>query len=90
MSSKINWLVAHTSPGALVLQQWLTENGVSYSLAQKYAQNGWLKKLCSGVYYRPDARGDIKPTWVDAIQALDVQLGVSVHLAGLSSLTHQG
>ena len=44
MSSKINWLVAHTSPGALVLQQWLTENGVSYSLAQKYAQNGWLKK----------------------------------------------
>ncbi|HAS2877075.1 TPA: hypothetical protein I6X34_003721, partial [Vibrio cholerae] len=36
MSSKINWLVAHTSPGALVLQQWLTENGVSYSLAQKY------------------------------------------------------
>jgi hypothetical protein len=90
MSSKINWLVAHTSPGALVLQQWLTENGVSYSLAQKYAQNGWLKKLCSGVYYRPDAQGDIKPTWVDAIQALDVQLGVSVHLAGLSSLTHQG
>ncbi|MEF1303040.1 AbiEi antitoxin N-terminal domain-containing protein, partial [Vibrio owensii] len=48
MSSKINWLVAHTSPGALVLQQWLTENGVSYSLAQKYAQNGWLKKLSSG------------------------------------------
>ena len=88
MSSKINWLVAHTSPGALVLQQWLTENGVSYSLAQKYAQNGWLKKLSSGVYYRPNAQGDIKPTWVDAIQALDVQLGVPVHLAGLSSLTH--
>lgn len=63
---------------------------MSYSLAQKYAQNGWLKKLCSGVYYRPDAQGDRKPTWVDAIQALDVQLGVSVHLAGLSSLTHQG
>jgi len=90
VSTKINWLVSHTSPGALVLQQWLTENGVSYSLAQKYAQNGWLKKLSSGVYYRPDAQGDIKPTWVDAIQALDVQLGVSVHLAGLSSLTQQG
>ncbi len=90
MSSKINWLVNHTSPGALVLQQWLTANGVSYSLAQKYTQSGWLKKLSSGVYYRPDAQGDIKPTWVDAIQALDVQLEVSVHLAGLSSLTHQG
>ncbi len=26
MSSKINWLVAHTSPGALVLQHWLTKH----------------------------------------------------------------
>ena len=54
MSSKINWLVNHTSPGSLVLQQWLTENGIQYSLAQKYAKSGWLKKLSSGVYYRPD------------------------------------
>ena len=90
MSSKINWLVTHTSLGTIVLQPWLTKNGVSYSLAQKYAENGWLKKLCSGVYYRPDAQGVIKPSWVDAIHALDVQLHFPIHLAGLSSLTHQG
>ncbi|MDB9895120.1 type IV toxin-antitoxin system AbiEi family antitoxin [Reinekea forsetii] len=90
MSSKLNWLVSHTSPGAIVVQQWLTENGVSYSLAQKYGQNGWLKKLCSGVYYRPDAKDELKPSWIDAIQALDKQLHVPIHLAGLSSLTHQG
>jgi hypothetical protein len=90
MSSKINWLVTHTAPGALVLQQWLIENGVSYSLAQKYAQSGWLKKLCSGVYYRPDGNDELKPSWVDAIQAIDGQLHFPVHLAGLSSLTHQG
>jgi hypothetical protein len=90
MSSKINWLLTRTSPGALVVQQWLTENGVSYSLAQKYAQSGWLKKLSSGVYYRPDAQDEVKPSWVDAIQALDVQLHFPIHLAGLSSLTHQG
>ncbi len=90
MTSKINWLVTHTSPGALILQQWLTKNGVSYSLAQKYAQSGWLKKLGSGVYYRPNAQGDMKPTWIDAMQALDMQLGISVHLSGLSSLTQQG
>ncbi|WP_452595863.1 type IV toxin-antitoxin system AbiEi family antitoxin [Reinekea forsetii] len=90
MSSKLNWLVTHTSPGAIVVQHWLTENGVSYSLAQKYAQTGWLKKLCSGVYYRPDAKGELKPNWVDAIQAVDMQLHVPIHLAGLSSLTHQG
>ena len=90
MSSKINWLLTHTSPGDLVLQQWLTENGVSYSLAQKYAHSGWLTKLSSGVYYRPDAQGGLKPSWVDAIQALGVQLHFPIHLAGLSSLTHQG
>lgn len=90
MSSKLNWLITHTSPGTLVLQQWLTENGVSYSLAQRYAQNGWLKKVRSGVYYRPGASDKIQPGWVDAIQALDVQLRFPVHLAGLSSLTHQG
>lgn len=90
MSSKINWLVTHTYPGSLVLQQWLTDNGIRYSLAQKYAQNGWLKKLSSGVYYRPDAKDEVQPSWVDAIQALDVQLHFPVHLAGLSSLTHQG
>ncbi|MGF1763626.1 type IV toxin-antitoxin system AbiEi family antitoxin [Aliivibrio kagoshimensis] len=90
MSSKINWLVTHTSPGDLVLQQWLTENGVSYSLAKKYAQSGWLKKLGSGVYYRPSARDDIKLGWVDALQATDIQLHLPIHLAGLGSLTHQG
>ncbi|WP_394167864.1 type IV toxin-antitoxin system AbiEi family antitoxin [Photobacterium piscicola] len=90
MSSKINWLITHSSPGALVLQQWLTENGISYSLAQKYAQSGWLKKLCAGVYYRPSIKDDMKPSWVDALQAMDIQLHLPVHLAGLSSLTHQG
>ncbi|WP_422137886.1 type IV toxin-antitoxin system AbiEi family antitoxin domain-containing protein [Endozoicomonas sp. ALC020] len=90
MSSKINWLINHTSPGSLVLQQWLTENGIRYSLAQKYAKSGWLKRLSSGVYYRPEPSGKIKPDWPDALQALTQQLQLPIHLAGLSSLTHQG
>nr|WP_279630722.1 AbiEi antitoxin N-terminal domain-containing protein [Vibrio ouci] len=52
MSFKINWLVAHSPPRSLVLQQSLTENAISYSLAKKYAQSGWLRKLSSGAYYR--------------------------------------
>lgn len=90
MSSKLNWLVTHTSPGMLVLQQWLIENGISYSLAQKYAKSGWLNRLCSGVYYRPVANDEIKPSWIDAIQAMYAQLHLPIHLAGLSSLAHQG
>lgn len=90
MSSKINWLVSHTTSGALVLQPWLLENGISYSLAQKYTKSGWLKKLSAGVYYRPDPKNGKQPDWADAVQALVEQLHLSIHISGLSSLTHQG
>ena len=90
MSSKINWLVSQIAPGSLVLQPWLLENGISYSLTQKYTQSGWLKKLFTGVYYRPDPKKNTQPNWADALQALTEQLHLSVHLSGLSSLTYQG
>lgn len=90
MTSKINWLVKHAPPGSLVIQQWLVENGISHSLTQKYAQNGWLTKLYNGVYYRPGPNPEYKPSWIDAMQALQQQLQLPVHLAGLSSLNHQG
>lgn len=50
MSSKINWLVSHTAPNSIILQQWLVENGIPYSLTQKYVKNGWLKKFDTGAY----------------------------------------
>jgi hypothetical protein len=90
MSSKLNWLMEHTAPGSLVLQPWLTRNGISYSLAQKYAASGWLHKVGPGVYVRPAAGTTPTPTWPDALQALNEQLGMPVHLAGLSSLAQQG
>lgn len=86
MSSKINWLLQNTSPGSLVLQSWLSQNNISPSLAFKYAQNGWLKKLRTGVY----ARAGREPDWSDALWCLQNQLEAPVYLAGLSSLSWQG
>lgn len=74
----------------MVLQQWLVENGISHSLTQKYTQNGWLNRLFTGVYYRPDPKNQTLPNWVDALQALTGQLHLPAHLSGLSSLTYQG
>lgn len=88
--SKINWLVNHTSPGSLVLQPWLLEHGISHSLTQRYAQNGWLNRLDTGVYYRPDLKNARQPSWPDALQAISEQLHLDVHLSGLSSLAQQG
>jgi hypothetical protein len=90
MASKINWLVNHTMPGSIVLQQWLTENRISHSLTQKYIQSGWLKKLFSGVYYRPTPSTDNLPDWVEALRALVNQSKTDAHLAGLTSLEQQG
>lgn len=90
MTSKLNWLVTQIPSGALVLQSWLSAHGISRSLVQKYHQSGWLKRLSPGVFYRPAADDTSRPDWIDALVALNEQLQISVHLAGSSSLAHQG
>jgi len=86
MSSKLNWLLENTQPGALVLQSWLTANGISPQLAARYRESNWLNKLRPGVYARPGRH----PEWQDAVYCLATQLEVPVHLAGLTSLVYQG
>ena len=90
MSSKLNWLVNECSPGSVVLQQWLGQHGISHSLTQKYVQNGWLKRLSSGVFYRPQNEVKLPPSWPALLSALISQTNTNIHLAGLSSLQHQG
>lgn len=86
MSSKLNWLLQNTALGSLVLQSWLTQNGISPYLSNKYMHSDWLQKLRAGVYVRSGR----EPKWSDAVLCLQNQLGASVHLAGLTSLTYQG
>lgn len=88
--TKINWLATNSYPNAILLQSWLLEQGISYSLAQRYIQSGWLKRLSSGVFYRPSAEEASFPSWVDALLAVQNQLSLPIHLAGLSSLSYQG
>ena len=90
MPSKLNWLVNECPPGSVVLQQWLGQHGISHSLTQKYVQNGWLKRLSSGVFYRPQNEVKPPPSWPALLSALISQTNTNIHLAGLSSLQHQG
>lgn len=90
MSSKLNWLVSHTYPGGLVAQKWLSANGISYSLTQKYTESGWLNKVNTGLYCRPDPSAGHIPDWLDVFIVLSKQLHLPVHLACLSSLNQQG
>ncbi len=86
MSSKINWLIENSKPGMLVLQSWLSKNGVSPSLAGSYRKSAWLNKLSAGLYVRAGR----EQQWQDVLACLQSQANVAVHLAGLSSLECQG
>ena len=86
MPSKLNWLISNTLPGSIILQSWLTKNGISPSLSQKYVSNNWLNKLRAGVFFRPGRQ----PEWQDVIHSLQNQKELPVHLAGISSLAYQG
>lgn len=86
MSSKLNWLLRNTEPGSIVLQSWLSRNGISPQLAARYNQSDWLIKLRSGVYFR---RGK-EPQWQNAVYCLITQLETPIHVAGLTSLAYQG
>ncbi len=90
MSSKINWLIEQTRQGSIVSQAWMTEHNISHSLAQRYVSSGWLKKLGTGVYFRPFPLSNALPNWDSALHALVNQLKLPVHLAGLSSLKYHG
>lgn len=86
MAEKLNRLMQSVQPGAMVLQSWLSQQGVSPQLAQKYVKAGWLQKLSAGVY----ARTGKSVGWHHALECLNNQLQPSVHVAGLTSLAYQG
>lgn len=88
--SKINWLATHTLPSDILVQSWLLKHGISYSLTQRYVQSGWLKRLSPGVFFRPGTDEAMRPDWKNALFAVQEQLGLPIHLAGLSSLAYQG
>lgn len=90
MSSKLNWLIKEFPAGSVVTQSWLSENGISHSLTQKYLQSGWLKRLANGIFYRPLKNNDALPHWSGALEALTTQTDLNLHLAGLSSLQYKG
>ncbi|ADO50283.1 type IV toxin-antitoxin system AbiEi family antitoxin domain-containing protein [[Enterobacter] lignolyticus] len=86
MTSYINWLMQNTLPGQVLLQSWLTRNGIDRKLSYLYVQNGWLRRLAHGVYCRTGR----EPDWVDAVYCLQTQWGKQIRVAGLTSLRLQG
>tara|TARA_R110001599_G_scaffold353581_2_gene594022 strand:+ start:2445 stop:3146 length:702 start_codon:yes stop_codon:yes gene_type:complete len=68
------------------LAPWLEHQGVSRNLQQYYVRSGWLEAIGRGAYARPGERVD----WQSALEALQQQADLDVHVGGVTALTRRG
>lgn len=86
MSTKLKWLNDQLSQCDLLLISHLNRHDISRSHVQNYVKSGWLEPVARGVYKKPNET----ILWSSALAALQLQQDSPLHLAGLSSLAHQG
>ena len=73
-------------PGTVVSSSWLESFGISRDLQKYYLKSGWLEQVGRGAYKKPND----KVAWPGAINAIQKQTDIKVHLGGLSALSQQG
>jgi hypothetical protein len=73
-------------PGHVVTANWLESFGISRNLQKYYLKSGWLESLGRGAYKKP---GDTIE-WHGALNTIQMQTELRVHVGGLSALALQG
>ncbi|VAW73553.1 hypothetical protein MNBD_GAMMA12-2192 [hydrothermal vent metagenome] len=84
--TKINKLLKDWPSGAVFLSSWLSNNGISSQLLNRYKKGQWLTSLGTGAVIRA---GD-KVDYHGALYALQKQAGLSVHAGGRTALSLLG
>ena len=87
VENKIGKLLLEKSTWELYFTEWLTQNGYSSQLMQKYIKGGWLKSLCRGVFYASNK--DVLNAH-GALNSYYEQVGNDLHLAAHSALEMYG
>ena len=83
---KINSLLKSKPSGIVYLTSWLTQNGFSNQLLDKYKKSNWLASIGTGAMIRS---GD-NVGYEGAIYALQEQAGLFIHPAGKTALSLLG
>jgi hypothetical protein len=83
---KLMSLLDNHVPGTVLLASWLEKNGISRDLQQYYLKSGWLESYGVGAFKRPNENVQ----WVGALNSLQRQTKLSVHVGGLTSISLQG
>jgi len=85
-TQKINRLLSSQPSGVVYLSSWLTENGFSTQLLNRYRKSNWLYSIGTGAWMRVGE----EPTYEGALYALQKQSGSSIHLGGKTALSLLG
>jgi hypothetical protein len=80
--TKINQILQNLPYGAVLYGTWLQKSGYSFSLQQSYRQSGWLRSIGKGVMVRSGQQLILS----GAINALQQQAGLPVHIGGRTAL----
>ena len=83
---KINKLLKSQPSGVVFLSSWLSQNGFSSQLLNRYKKSKWLYSLGNGAWMRV---GEV-PTYEGAIYALQKQSESTIHIGGKTALTILG
>lgn len=83
---KLMRLLSNHIPGTVLLASWLEKNGFSRDLQQYYLKSGWLESYGIGAFKRPNE--NVK--WTGALNSLQRQTELQVHVGGLTSISLQG
>jgi len=84
--SKLRRLFKVLQQGNVVTIPLLESLGISDNLRKYYIESGWLEPIGRGAYQKP---GD-KVGWQGALCAINKQVGINVHVGGLSALEQHG
>ncbi|MFV0572031.1 MAG: type IV toxin-antitoxin system AbiEi family antitoxin domain-containing protein [Xanthomarina gelatinilytica] len=83
---KINHLLNSQPLGVVYLSSWLTENGFSTQLLNRYKKSNWLYSIGTGAWMRVGQN----PTYQGALFALQQQSDSNIHLGGKTALSLLG
>jgi hypothetical protein len=83
---KINRLVNSQPSGVVYLSSWLSKNGFSTQLLNRYKKSNWIYSIGAGVWMRVG----VKPTYQGALYALQEQSKLSVHIGAKTALSLLG
>ena len=73
-------------PGTVATSSWLESFGISRNLRKYYLEASWIEPIGRGAYKKP---GDTVE-WQGALNAIQKQTKIKVHLGALSALSQQG